>query len=367
MKFLFLEPFFGGSHREFAEGLIANSSHQIDLQTLPARFWKWRMRGAALQFVNKCSQVLGDYDGLVTSDLMSLADFKALTTVACPPVLVYFHESQLTYPLAPGEEMDFQFGFTDITTALAADRIVFNSETHQTEFFKSLPGFLKMMPDHRPTWVIDAIKAKATMLHPGCRFAATENPELQLPTVSPPLIIWNHRWEFDKDPASFFEALDAVLSQGCEFRLALLGESARAVPKAFISARERLGDRVVHYGYEKSRDDYLDWLGQGALVISTAQQENFGIATVEAIRYACLPLLPNRLAYPEVIPDRHHPDVLYSDMEDLVAKLTRRLNNPSDYEELRTSLAGEMGQYAWDNRIDLFDAELEKLAQKTNI
>jgi hypothetical protein len=36
--FLFLEPFFGGFHREFARGLVAHSRHQIDLLTLPARF-----------------------------------------------------------------------------------------------------------------------------------------------------------------------------------------------------------------------------------------------------------------------------------------------------------------------------------------
>jgi hypothetical protein len=48
MKFLFLEPFYGGSHRDFADGWIKHSRHRFDLFTLPARFWKWRMRGAAL-------------------------------------------------------------------------------------------------------------------------------------------------------------------------------------------------------------------------------------------------------------------------------------------------------------------------------
>ena len=51
MKFLFLEPFFGGSHRYFSEGLSQHSRYRIDLVTLPARFWNWRMRGAALYFL----------------------------------------------------------------------------------------------------------------------------------------------------------------------------------------------------------------------------------------------------------------------------------------------------------------------------
>ena len=367
MKFLFLEPFFGGSHREFAEGLIANSHHQIDLLTLPARFWKWRMRGAALHFVKKCPPSLADYDGLIASGLMSLADFKALAPAICPPALVYFHESQLTYPLAPGEEMDFQFGFTDITTALTADRVLFNSRTHQNAFFEALPGFLKMMPDHRPKWVVDAIMRKASMLHPGCRFPAVGTPEQQLFAESPPLIIWNHRWEFDKEPDAFFKVLDAALAAGCDFRLALLGERTRAVPIAFTSARDRLGDRIVHCGYVQSRDEYLNWLKRGAIIISTARQENFGIATVEAIRCGCLPLVPDRLAYPEVIPTEFHSEVLYQDKADLIAKLIRRIQGLSDFHDLRIALAEAMGQYSWDERIELFDAELEKLAQNREL
>jgi glycosyltransferase involved in cell wall biosynthesis len=36
-----LEPFFGGSHKDFAQGLVSHSRHKIDSVTLPARFWKW--------------------------------------------------------------------------------------------------------------------------------------------------------------------------------------------------------------------------------------------------------------------------------------------------------------------------------------
>ena len=173
LNFLFLEPFFGGSHREFAKGLVTHSRHHIDLLALPARFWKWRMRGAALYFTKKIS-TLERYHGLIATDLMSLSDFKALAPGACPPALVYFHENQFTYPLAPGEQMDYQFGFTDITTALAADQVIFNSKTHRDAFFAALPNFLKMMPEYRPKWIVDDIHSKADVLYPGCRFAAED-------------------------------------------------------------------------------------------------------------------------------------------------------------------------------------------------
>jgi len=299
---------------------------------------------------------------LITTDLIGLGDFKALAD-NCPPVLVYFHENQLTYPLAPGEQMDYQFGFTDITTALAADMIRFNSRTHCEAFFSGLPRFLKMMPEYRPTWVTDVIRAKSGVLYPGCRFPALDAKLCPPPEADPPLIIWNHRWEFDKNPESFFEALDAVVSNGTDFRLALLGENCQTVPKVFIRARERYGEKILQYGYVNSRATYIDWLKQGAIVVSTAQQENFGISVVEAVRFGCFPLLPARLAYPEVIPERFHPHVLYRDQDDLVTKLRRLISHYADFQDLRIRLARAMGRFAWDNVIDSYDSMLKNLAQ----
>lgn len=361
MRFLFLEPFFGGSHREFAEGLVAGSSHDIELLTLPARFWKWRMRGAALHFLRKMPS-LSQYDGLIASDLMSMSDFKALAGPACPPALVYFHENQITYPLAPGESMDFQFGFTDITTALAADRILFNSKTHFEAFFQGLPGFLNMMPEFRPKWVAGAIREKSGILHPGCRFAAGGDT-FACPDAKPPLVIWNHRWEFDKNPEDFFEALDAMIEKGLDFRLALLGENFQVVPKPFIRAKERYKDRIVQYGYIESRGEYIEMLKKGAVAVSTANQENFGISVVEAVRFGCVPVLPNRLSYPEIIPEPYHGHFLYEDQTGLIEKLSDVVRNIQKYRRPAAELSDYMGRFSWENMARKYDAELEMLAK----
>ncbi len=359
MKFLFLEPFFGGSHQDFAEGWVDHSRYRIDLLTLPARFWKWRMRGAALYFLKKIPR-LEDYDGLITSDLMSLSDFRALTGTSCPPTLVYFHESQITYPLAPGEAMDVHFGFTDMTTALAAKRILFNSQTHFDAFFSKFPKFLKMMPDYRPTWVVDEIRSRAAVLHPGCRLFPMDNavPSVRL---EPPLIIWNHRWEFDKNPKDFFLALDEMVNRGLDFRLALLGENFQNCPKEFTSARKRYGKRIVRYGYEPSKGAYARWLKEGTVVISTARQENFGISMVEAIHAGCLPLLPHRLSYPEIIPESYHNDFLYQNQGELVEKLARVLSGTFDAGYKIERLSREMARFSWHHMIRHYDDELKNL------
>lgn len=361
LKFLFLEAFYGGSHRAFADGLAAHSRHQIDLLTLPARSWRWRIRGAALYFAREAPPLEG-YDGLIVGGMMSLADFMALTGGACPPALAYFHENQLTYPLAPGGHRDYQFGHADITTALAARRVLFNSRIHRDAFLGSLPGFLKRMPEYPPRWIGPELAAKADFLHPGCDFPAPAEALSDPAARTPPLIVWNHRWDFDKNPGAFFAALDRVLEKGAEFRLALLGENTQAAPKPFERARERYGARIVQYGYATSRDEYRQWLKRGAIVVSTARQENFGMAVVEAIRCGCLPLLPARLSYPEIIPDEFHDEILYRSEKELHARLFRFLTAYPRYQALRRRLSAAMDRFSWANLIGRYDEELERLA-----
>ena len=319
------------------------------------------MRGAALYLAKKVKNP-AKYDGLITSSLMSLSDLKALWGADCPRALVYFHENQLSYPLPAGETMDYQFGFTDVTTGLVADRVLFNSQTHMDAFFGTLPGFIKMMPEYRPNWVVDRIRAKATVLYPGCNYPAGPAELKAWDLSKPPLIVWNHRWEFDKSPETFFAALQSVLSAGFEFRLALLGENFQVVPKPFLSAREKFGERIVQYGYEVSKKKYHDWLKQGVIVMSTAIQENFGISIVEAVRHGCYPLLPNNLSYPELIPEEHHTDCLYNSQEELVEKLSTILADPKEYMDKRGGLASHMEKYSWEVVIDKYDKELEELS-----
>jgi glycosyltransferase involved in cell wall biosynthesis len=364
LRILLLEPFYGGSHKDVADGLKAHSRHHIDLLTLPDRFWKWRLRGAALYWAGRLDDPQA-YDGLLSSSLMSLADLKALWGQRCPPALVYFHENQLSYPLAPGESMDYQFGFTNISTALAAERLLFNSRYHLQAFAGALPGFLRMMPDCRPNWIREAIEKKAGVVYPGCHC----NPRITLASIRrsrPPLVIWNHRWEHDKNPDAFFLALEATQRRGIEFELALLGESYENKPPVFEKAVGLFGDRIVQYGRVPSRVAYYQWLRRGTIVVSTARQENFGIAVVEAMAHGCLPLLPARLSYPEILPAIFHADFLYDSQADLETKLAHLLVHWNDFEPQRHKLAAAMSVYSWPNAVEAFDQELDRLVMETN-
>jgi glycosyltransferase involved in cell wall biosynthesis len=75
-----------------------------------------------------------------------------------------------------------------------------------------------------------------------------------------------------------------------------------------------------------------------------------------------MPLLPERLAYPEIIPEAFHNDVLYRDHNEFIKKLCFVISNYSQFREKIEALSQAMGRFAWENMIDRYDDELEKLA-----
>ena len=137
----------------------------------------------------------------------------------------------------------------------------------------------------------------------------------------PPVLLWNHRCEYDKNPEGFFESLFDLERAGVNFRLVVLGEQFREAPPIFASAQKILKHRIEQYGYVAGRKEYQAWLERADVVVSTAWHEFFGLAVLEAVAAGCLPLLPRRLSYPELIPEEVHGDCLYDDEGDFKKKL----------------------------------------------
>ena len=328
--------------------------------TMPGENWRWRMLGAALHIADSVP-ALEKYDGIIVSDLFNLADFKALVGLPCPPVLVYFHENQLTYPQPPGDKGVFQLGMINIMSAMAADRVVFNSKMHREAFLNAVPEFLKRGRDFRPRGIADKIRKKSEVIYPGITLAPCGDVAAEKQT-DPPLIIWNHRWGFDKNYAAFFNAVEEINDSGVDFQLALMGENFGMIPEAFKQAQEKFKDKIVQFGYVASRSAYEAWLKKGAVVISTAMQENFGMSVIEAMIMGCLPLLPDRLSYPEILPQAFHEHFIYRGGSDLAEKLFSIISNYQRYEIIRNRLAQAMQSYLWKNVVSRYDCVLERLA-----
>ena len=365
MKILFLEPFYAGSHKAVADGFAAHSSHQVHILSLPARFWKWRMRGASLSFVRQINK-LSDYDLVFATDMVDITDFKALAGPDCPPIALYFHENQLSYPLSPGEKRDFHLGFTNIISALAADRVMFNSNFHKDDFLTAAHSLIHKMPDCRPGWMLKDIRKKSVVLYPGIDI----NPDHAVPLVGRekgldrPLVVWNHRWEHDKNPGLFFNVLEKIKKKGVRFYLAVMGEKYDTVPSPFETAAERFREELVVYGYQKNVEEYRNWLSMGSVLVSTAIQENFGISVMEAIACGCFPLLPDRLSYPELIPEVHRPNVIFKNDTDLEDRLEHILTHPKAFQRPRLALARHAAGFSWEIMVRCWDDMLTGLTKR---
>jgi glycosyltransferase involved in cell wall biosynthesis len=134
------------------------------------------------------------------------------------------------------------------------------------------------------------------------------------------------------------------------------------IPEAFKRVREKFTDKIVQFGYVTSRTAYEAWLKRGAVVISTAMQENFGMAVIEAMIMGCLPLLPDRLSYPEILPQAFHEHFLYQGRRDLAEKLFLIISNYQHYEIIRNRLARAMRSFLWEKVASRYDRLLERLA-----
>lgn len=335
-----IEPYHGESHARLVDGMVRHLPFDFRLLTMSPRKWKWRMRGAALWAADALA-ASPPAAALFASAYLALPDFLALGPRWTRDALkvVYFHENQFVYPARLEKEWDFHFALSNVTTALAADRVAFNSAYNRDSFLAAIPAFLRKFPDYRPGRVAERIAERATVL------PVPLEPEefLDLPRAErrgPARILWNHRWEHDKDPEAFFEALFRLADAGLSFEVAVAGEAFSERPAVFDEARERLRGRITHWGFVDSRRAYLELLASCDLVVSTAIHEFFGVAVMEAVRAGCFPVLPDRLSYPELFPRAY----LYRDGA-LVETLARRIEAIDAVR--REDLRGIAARYEW--------------------
>lgn len=374
---VFLEPYDGGSHRAFRQGWIRRSRHRFRSLTMPARFWKWRMRGAAAVLADQLNELPGTPpDLLFVTGFLNVADLRGLLRPPLDrlPVILYMHENQLTYPLSPEEEFDYHFGFTNIISGLAADRLVFNSRYHRQLFLDSIPSYLGKMPEGVPRRVPQRLEERSEVLGVGLDRASLPPGRYALyrggacaPDVGPawprgerPLIVWNHRWEFDKRPDMFVRAIDALLAAGLDFDVALLGES-RNQDGAFRELAARLGARCVAYGFLAERSDYDALLARADIVVSCAAQEYFGISVAEAVHAGCYPVLPRDQVYPSLYGTRCRGRHFYDTEAELVELLTALITGDTCGHVCSLDL--DVDEFCWDRLAPRFDDLVDRVRE----
>ena len=359
---LFIEPFYGGSHRAFLDGLVQHSKHEIELLTLPEGEWRRRMRRGAQELAPKAGELPGGFNFLVATDMLDLAAFLALTRPRFErvPVLAYFHENQMTYPRLRGTKFNSWFGQINYMNALVADAVAFNSEFHRADFV----GALRSLIEEPNNWLlesgVDEIERKSFVLPVGVELGWIDQLERERDEPFPRTILWNHRWEFDKSPDLFLRALEAMEARGIDFQLIIAGGPGDNPSDAITGLPERFPGKVRHFGFVPSKADYGRLLWESDIVVSTTRHEFFGVGMVEAMAAGCIPCAPKRYNYPGLVPEDLHAELLWEDEADLVNKLARLLT-----EDLpaRHNLRESARRFAWPNVIEQWDHVLSALGR----
>ncbi len=377
MKILVVSPYHGGSHAAWAAGYQQHSRHEVSLLTLPDRFWKWRMHGGAVTLARRFREQRLAPDVLLATDMLDVSTFLALTRDRTHdiPLALYMHENQLTYPLPEDGttgpmrrqlgERDYHYAFINYASMLAADVVWFNSQFHLDSWFTAVPAFLKHFPEYSELGTVNGLHKKSRVLPVGVDFKRLGDWGIERLIESPisnlqsPLILWNQRWEYDKNPEAFFAALGAVAEAGIPFRLALCGQQYGKRPSAFDTALAQFADQLIHVGHADF-ETYRRLLWQADVVISTAHHEFFGISILEAIYCHTFPLLPHRLSYPELIPPAYHADCLYHTQEELVARLVWALTHGGQARERARALRTAVNLFGWTAIAPLYDNALDQ-------
>ena len=363
MNILLLEPYFTGSHRSWAEGYKKHSNHDITILSLPGRFWKWRMHGGSVTLSKEFAKLEDSFEIILASDMLDLTTFLSLTRKWTSHIstAVYFHENQLSYPWSPDdrdilEKRDKHYGFINFTSALTADRVFFNSEYHRTSFLSELPRLLKHFPDYNELDSVKEIELKSSVLHLGLDLKRFDNyPSNNKDT---PIILWNHRWEYDKNPKGFFRLLNTLAENGPEFKLVILGENFSESPHEFQENIKTLGDKILHVGYEESFKEYAHWLWKSDILPVTSIQDFFGASIMEAVYCGCHPILPEKLTYPELFPSKY----LYRDEEELYEKTVLALNQVQSIR--KNTLKNNAAVYDWEIMASEYDSTFTNLRNK---
>ena len=360
MRIALVEPYYGGSHKAWADGYAASSRHDVSLLTHDARFWKWRMHGGFLTLAEKLAEDIslrGVPDVILASTMMNVSAFAgAVRQIARGvPIGVYFHESQFTYPLSPADRVDFTYKMMNWASAATADLVIFNSAYHRNVFRGEAKTFLNSFPEHKHVGMVDEVIDASVVLPVGIDLSPFGG--MDVPEHRSPLILWNQRWEHDKGPAELKEILQALIAADVDFEIAMCGEVFLSVPPEFAEITDMLGDRLVHAGW-LDRDAYLKLLRRSSVVLSTAHQEFFGIAVVEAIAAGAHPVLPDRLVYLERVAQLGaDPEcVLYSTTDEAVRHIRSALEHPPNDALIRAT-----HQYDWPIVAPQYDEAFEDL------
>lgn len=300
-KILVVSAYDADNHQYWYHRLIdMYPQAQFTRIALPPVNFAWRQRGNALRIARDFADELrADYDMLMVTSAVDLATLRGLVPcLAQLPTLVYFHENPFAYPDSsrPGSAIDAQL--TSMYTAIAADQCLFNSRHNLSSFMSGVAALLDRYPDEVPDGVVPSLLAKSR--ETPVPLARDLFDGAVMPRQGNSIrIAWNHRWGFDKGPERLLAFVQALDASDIDAQIMLLGHRSDVAPSSLNELIQRFSHLISFNGFESQRELYRARLATADVVLSTARHDFQGLSVMEAVAMGCVPLVPDRLSYPE--------------------------------------------------------------------
>ena len=324
------------------------------------------MHGGAITLAKRFIENNKKYDLIIASDMLNLPLFISLCRkeLGNTKIVTYFHENQILYSKAPinkEEEInrDLHYAFINYTSSLVSDINLFNSNYHYNIYLEELEKYLNKKPEYRNKYSIEIIKNKSSVLHIGCdlkKFSPIKKYSNNIP-----VILWNHRWEHDKNPELFFNTLIKLKKNKIKFLLVVLGQRFSRIPEIFSKIEKKLKSEILHFGYCESFDEYKEWMHRTDILPITSYQDFFGISIVESVYCNTIPLLPNRLSYPEIFDKKANEELFYNTDEELYPKLLNIILNNNNLKNDIQKYKKLISKFDWSTMKDKYDDLFKKI------
>lgn len=298
---LFLEAYPGESHRRASEVLQRHSRHRITIIEASRDHWMTLALVSHLELADRISQLQPSAVDLII--VSGTTNLPGLLLSLPPhlqglPVVSYMHESQWSYPSTGEDSRSVLVQHLDAIRH--SSEIWFNSRFHREDMQRAAgEPFIDRRIRQEARALFQASRPRLRVVYPPVEIDCCSH--LGAPADGARRVVWNARWEHDKRPDRFVEAVRSLVRRIGSIDVLVLGTAGKDTQE-ITSMFAGIAGQVSVPGHLHDRTTYEQMLAGGGIIISTADHEFFGIGVLESVLAGLAPVVPAALAYSETIP-----------------------------------------------------------------
>lgn len=150
-------------------------------------------------------------------------------------------------------------------------------------------------------------------------------------------VVFPHRLDDDKGISDFMHIVSNM--PNTTFVVTSPKRKQMLEQNKYYKQIEKISNITVKY--EQNSSAHKKILSESKIVLSCAKQENFGYSVMKAVISGCIPVLPNKLCYPEFFSD----EFLYSDINQAIKLIHKYLEQ--DFNENLKKITNSIKEYSF--------------------